>query len=899
MMETLEVLLVEDNPGDQALIRELLTPDEGTHYHVEALSRLADACGRIRSQPFDLVLLDLSLPDSQGLDTFTRMRDAAPGLPIVVLTGNSDETVATHAVQAGAQDYLVKGSAGRELARAVRYAVERNRLEEKHRSLFENAEVGMFRTALDASVVIDINRKGAELFGRTRARMVGVELTSFCVSPPRTELWEVLRTAGAVRGFELEIRTGAGEPRTLLLSARAFPSQGIVEGSAIDITERKVAAEAARRAKEEWERTFDAVPDLIALIDQDHRIVRANRAMATRLGAQPDALMGRRCFEVIHGTSEPATDCPHERMIRSGLEEYAELAASRLGGFFAMTATPLRDGAGNLVGCVHIARDITERRQHEEALLASETRFRAIFDNVSDGLLLADPGTGALIMANRSICRMLGYSADELTGMSIRDLLGAGDPAGTVDPFDSLMHGAAGTIIELPVMRKDGAGLVMEVGSAPIVIEGLRLVMGSFRDVTETRALEASMARADRLATMGMLAAGVAHEINNPLAYVLANVDDLASYLPQLSRSLDAIRSGQPLGDAAALDPAALAGAVDRVQDALDGLRRIKEIARGLGSFSRVESSERGPVDLAGAIRAAAAMAHNEVKYRATLSVQVDDAPQVLASEGKLSQVFLNLLVNAAHAIPEGDLEHNRIVVRSWTEGPHALVEVWDTGVGIPKENMDRVFDPFFTTKGVGKGTGLGLSICKHLVTELGGDIRVESAVGWGTRFLVRLPIANAELKEAPAPDNAGVPAERGPRGRILLVDDEAPICKAINRLLGVDHDVTIAPSGEAAQAILGQDPSFDVILCDLMMPGITGMELHAWLAQRDPATASRVVFLTGGAFTPRAAAYLASAGNPTISKPFDPAALRELVAERVRGEHDRATVREPVPVKQ
>jgi anti-sigma regulatory factor (Ser/Thr protein kinase) len=212
--------------------------------------------------------------------------------------------------------------------------------------------------------------------------------------------------------------------------------------------------------------------------------------------------------------------------------------------------------------------------------------------------------------------------------------------------------------------------------------------------------------------------------------------------------------------------------------------------------------------------------------------------PKIWASEGKLAQVFLNLLINAAHAIDEGDADNNRITLRTWVEGEDVLAEVKDTGKGIPPENLERIFDPFFSTKGPGKGSGLGLAICRSIVAEFEGTIRVESQMGKGTRFVLRFPVKPDELEERCVTGAPGKPQPVTVRGRILVVDDEEVLRRTMQRLLGAEHDVSLAASGAEARSLLERDSSFDLILCDLMMPEMTGMDLHVWLLstiQRSP----------------------------------------------------------------
>jgi CheY-like chemotaxis protein len=220
---------------------------------------------------------------------------------------------------------------------------------------------------------------------------------------------------------------------------------------------------------------------------------------------------------------------------------------------------------------------------------------------------------------------------------------------------------------------------------------------------------------------------------------------------------------------------------------------------------------------------------------------------------------------------------------------------VTDTGKGIAKENLARIFDPFFTTKPLGVGSGLGLCICRNIVTDFGGSISVESEPGEGTRFVIRLPVQKSALVMQCAEAWAQLPAPNRVRGRILVVDDEPAIRAMLVQQLGPQHELLTAESGEAACAILERDQAFDVILCDLMMLEMTGMDVHSWLAAHEPKLAERLVFITGGAFTPRALEYVHRVGNPLLQKPFDIADLQRLLAELIgvrRKAPDRSAAR-------
>ena len=247
----------------------------------------------------------------------------------------------------------------------------------------------------------------------------------------------------------------------------------------------------------------------------------------------------------------------------------------------------------------------------------------------------------------------------------------------------------------------------------------------------------------------------------------------------------------------------------------------------------------------------------------------------VLGNSVMLGQVALNLLINAAQAIPEGRSDAHEIRVVTGTDAHgRAFFEVRDTGAGIPPEIADRIFDPFFTTKPRGVGTGLGLSICRGIVLALGGEIVVESRPGGGTTVRVAVPAAPPS---APAPIAAPAPSP-GRRGRLLVVDDEPAVAGAIRRVLASEHEVLVRGSAEEALEAISRGERFDAILCDLMMPGMTGMDLHDALSRVAPEQASRMVVLTGGAFTDDAREFLDQVALPKCDKPFDPAGLRKVV---------------------
>lgn len=388
-----------------------------------------------------------------------------------------------------------------------------------------------------------------------------------------------------------------------------------------------------------------------------------------------------------------------------------------------------------------------------------------------------------------------------------------------------------------------------------------RAIADIARRETERKDMESRLAFADRMASVGTLTAGVAHELNNPLMYVLSN--------------LHLTREELDRGD----DPGSVARAREQLDEAIEGATRMQHIVRDLKTFSRVDGEQHGNVNLRSVLESSINMCWNDIRHRATLERDFGPAPAVDANESRLGQVFLNLLINAAQAMPERPLSANRISVRTYTdEDGWAVAEVSDNGTGIEADRVSRVFEPFFTTKSVSEGTGLGLSICRNIVRDAGGTIDVKSVAGEGTTFVVRLPastLATVGLA-TPAPPTA----TPGARARVIVVDDEPLVGRSIRRALR-GHDVQVFESGAEAIERLSDDEPFDVVFCDLMMPDVSGMDVYRRVTERRPERGSRFVFMTGGAFTPKARDFLASTPLPCLEKPFDLRQIREVVAQR------------------
>ncbi len=377
--------------------------------------------------------------------------------------------------------------------------------------------------------------------------------------------------------------------------------------------------------------------------------------------------------------------------------------------------------------------------------------------------------------------------------------------------------------------------------------------------------IQERLIQTERAASIGSLASGMAHEINNPLTYVIGNLELLQ----------DQLRSGAA-GDAAALDrePLFLAS------EALEGSLRVASLVKDLNTFSRVDDTSVGPVDLAVAIEHSVRLVANEIRHRATLDVDCEPELRILGNEGQVQQVLINLLVNAAHSIETGSVEHNRIRVSARPRYQRILLKVSDTGCGIKPEILDRIFEPFFTTKAIGSGTGMGLSITRNVLDAMGGSITVESSPGVGSTFSVWLNPVEADAPEvSPEAESSAGSLAADRELRILIVDDEHRVLRYLKDALAHHQVCTEGHAKTALARILRED--HDVILCDLMMPEMTGMDLYAEVQRDRPEAARRMLFMTAGTFVEQQRDFLASVSDRWIEKPFEIAELERRIQAR------------------
>ncbi len=609
-------------------------------------------------------------------------------------------------------------------------------------------------------------------------------------------------------------------------------------------------------------------PDCVKVVAPDGQLVDMNDAGLALLEVERAEALRRELVSFVLPAHREAFLEMHQRVCagQSATLEFEIEGAQGTRRWLETRATPLRDPETGVVSHLAVTRDVTERRKaiENERRLAddlrrSNERFRRVTQATNDSVYDWDIASGR-IQFYENFTATFGHEArgQTFTMEWWAEQLHPEERQQVIAALQAALDGGAAQWSEEYRFRHaDGRWLHARERGVILRDEAGKPVrmIGAIADVTEHRSMQARLLLADRMASLGTMAAGIAHEINNPLAYVIE----------ALERARETLREGG-------------GPAWEAVCEAAHGVARVRTIVRDLKTFSHPAAEERAPTCLHLALESALAMALHEIRSRARVEREFGPVPLVEANSSQLWQLFLNLLINAAHAIPEGDGDH-RIRIATSTDGAgRAVIEISDTGVGIPADRLERIFEPFFTTKPAGTGTGLGLSICRTIATSLGGEIAVASEPGRGTTFTVALPPAAAQvLPEMPTPEPPP-PAAAPARRRVLVVDDDPMVGRAVARILRRAHDVELTTDPLQALEMIEAGTPFDVVISDLMMPGLSGMQLHEQIAAKVPHLADRMIFLTGGAFTAAAQAFLRRVENPRLEKPFEPAALLALI---------------------
>jgi DNA-binding response OmpR family regulator/nitrogen-specific signal transduction histidine kinase len=800
----------------------------------------------------EAIVTDAMMPglDGFGLCAAIRQGDATKDIPIVLVTSTYvDEADRELGRLAGANQFVIRTPDLREMITALELVLS----EAPSTALPAAVQPPEFEKERATRTMVQLERQAAAAASaRQQNAMLSAELAVLnAISEAITQghdidlvLRDILAAccdAGGVSIGALYLTSANGDDRTIVVGGQGAKDRGTAESFGTDRA-RFASADAKARARVISRATADA----------------SDRAWLETSGLQSALVVPlhqkERSLGVLVMMSEMADLGLDDRLVFAEAVGHQVSVALTLTQAFADSATAAR-----------------QAREHA-ALLES------VFSSIKDPILVVDQ-SGRASAWNPSAGSLLGMTEAEhgdvaAGGWAERVGLFQTDqttPMAAADrPLLRALRGEAADGVDAYLRNaRTPAGAWLRISARPLLDDAgaVRGAVSVSRDVTAERLAHEQLLISDRMASIGMMAAGVGHEINNPLSAVVANLEMATTDLAALGAAIGVDQLGE---------------LPDEIRGASEAARRVHQIAMDLKVFSGGQADENTPIDVESVLDSAVRMGWNLVQHRARVVRHYGAVPKASGAEARLGQVFLNLIVNAAQAIPDGDAEGNEIrLVTRLDDQDRIVIDIADTGSGIAPHVMSRLFTPFVTTKPVGIGTGLGLSICQRLVNAMGGSIWAESAPGRGTVFHVALPRADAVSVTVSAAPPAGEPGDTA-RAKILIVDDEDMIGMILRRAFK-QHDVTVMTNAREALAEIAAGARYDAIVCDLMMPVMTGIEFHGELTRQFPDQARAIIFLTGGAFTKEAATFLASVGNQQLEKPFDVGRLKDRVNEHLR----------------
>jgi len=488
----------------------------------------------------------------------------------------------------------------------------------------------------------------------------------------------------------------------------------------------------------------------------------------------------------------------------------------------------------------------------EREVTMAEQSYRVLFDSTSDAIFLVDLLSQQIVDANAAALRLTKYSAVDLLGRPFTDIcpsLRCETTASVTMDALKIFNAVFRPFSEFPVTRANGTTVNCEGDTSLVQSHQRSVLQVNIRDVSERKKVGQQLRRAEKLSALGQLIAGVAHELNNPLAVVMGFSQVMAK------------RTG--------LDEKTR----NEMQRILHESERATKIVRDLLAFARPNDPQKTLVNIN---RLVASVVETQEAVIRAAGIQLEsklpaDLPRTMADHGQIEQVLVNLITNAVYALSMRE-KPRLLTIRTEENGYYIRIVVAVNGPGIPKEIIGQIFDPFFTTKPVGKGTGLGLTISNTIVQEHRGKILVESQPDTGTRFIVELPMIPSGIATAPAevlPAPKRLPEQHTKRS-ILIVDDEPGIVEVLTEVISeIGHDVASATNGSEAMERIATG-KYDVILSDMRMPGMDGVHLFETLKEKDEELAHRIIFVTGDTVSPDTRAFLESTGNRWLSKPFN-----------------------------
>jgi PAS domain S-box-containing protein len=756
----------------------------------------------------------------------------------------------------------------------IRDITERRKSEEAFKAIYKHQET-ILATVPDIIAEVDenrvytwINESGREFFGDD---VIGKEASYYFEGEQDTyhKIAPVFNGDENTLYIESWQRRKDGEKRLLGWWSHALKDiTGKTVGAlsvASDITDRKLMEENLVHSAKEWSITFDSINDMICIVDAGYVIQRVNNAFANSLNLSPVEIIGRHCYELVHATSKPYSICPHKLTLETGLTQTSEYFEENLGIWVEATTSPIFDASHRVTGSVHIIKDISSRKKSEEALKAERETYLSLFNSVSDAIFVhrpkPDKTPGKLLEVNDACVAILEYSRDELRNMKVTDFVKgmAGDATLFSSVIEKIVENQEATF-ERIFVTKTGREIPVELRARIFIFEGQPTILTMARDISELKKAEAERQKlreqadvANRLAAVGEMAAGIAHEINNPLTGVIGFAELLANR-PDLPADIQ-----------------------DSIKIINNGSLRVVEIVKRLLTFARQTRPIVSKVNITDVIDNSLAL-RSYVLETAGISIIRDYAPNlpwIDIDPAQIQQVFLNLILNAEQSMKKIH-EKGTLTVKTKKAGKYLRISFKDDGAGIPPDVMDKIFQPFFTTKDPGQGTGLGLSLSQGIILEHCGKIWAEDNPDGGATFMIELPITTT--CEIPAQVYGEIDKAYLKSNRIasaLVIDDEPAVRSLLKIILRQDgHKVDECENPEKALEKLKEN-TYDIIFLDIRMPGMSGTELYKNIISNWPKLTGHIIFITGDTSDAKVRDYLDNHDIPYVTKPFDMSLLK------------------------
>jgi PAS domain S-box-containing protein len=636
------------------------------------------------------------------------------------------------------------------------------------------------------------------------------------------------------------VRRWTDDEVALVEAVAAQLATGIAQAELFEIT---------RRAKKEWETTFNAMSDGVFIFDRNNQLIRVNRAGAAMEDSWPHLLLGRRCCDILR-SSHDDSDCVVEEVLREGRSVNVELVPERLNRPLVISGEPLIDAENGTIGVVCTARDLSDLRKVEAIARERQSLLTNILESVREPICAIDT-KGNFMWCNNATVSAIGLSSEELIGSSFLDLIFAADRELAHENFNLALAGTPCTFEARYQTQAEEIRYAL-IDNAPLVIDDRTIgVLWIARDVTEQKEQGQRAAQADKLRALGRLASGVAHDFNNALAAVLGRAQLMRRQTTNVGmlRNLDIIQTA--------------------AEDAAATVRRIQVFAR------QSPSSEFEIVEVVGLLRDSKEITRTRWENEALKSglhveveVQAEGEFYMPGNASELREVFVNLIVNAVDAMPQG----GKVLITCARRDDHLILRFVDTGMGMPDDVRERIFEPFYTTKGL-QGTGLGLAVSYSIIERHQGSISVASEPKRGTTFEIELPATDAIQFSEPAVKDETT----GLSLSILVIDDEDFVRDTLADMLdALGHKVITAANGRIALEILHAG-KFDLVFTDLSMPEMDGWEVAREVRRHWPGL--NIVMVTGYGQATRYPSGEEDLVDSVIGKPFDFSQISATVA--------------------